>query len=218
MGKKIFTADQQQEVAKFVPGHTYVQIGCFVQSHYGIEFPPDRVKSWLSNHHLSTGLDGQFKKGRKASIATQFKSGERVSPKTEFKPGHKPNNWKPIGTVIMKADGYLWTKIRDDGVLYKRWHQTHILNWEKANGPVEPGMRLVFLDGDHHNVNVSNLRMVTNAELLAFNQRKLASKDPNTTESAILLAKLETKANMIRRKKKIKRPRGVHPSRHDRED
>lgn len=79
-------------------------------------------------------------------------------------------------------------------------------------------MRLVFLDGDHHNVNVSNLRMVTNAELLAFNQRKLASDDPNTTESAILLAKLETKANTIRRKKKIKRPRGAHPSRHDRED
>lgn len=205
-GKATFTKEQEQTVTGFVPGHSYAETAKFIQDQCGIAMMNDQVKRWIKNHHLNTGRDGRFKKGQSKNRYS-FKPGEHFSPKTEFKRGHRPANWKPIGTVITKGDGYLWTKISDEGPSYQRWRQTHILNWEQQNGPVPQGMRLVFLDGDHNNVDVSNLSLVSNSELLALNRRKLASSDPLVTQTAVLIARLDVKSNGIRKAESIHRHR-----------
>ena len=58
-------------------------------------------------------------------------------------------------------DGYLWIKVRtDEGANKKNWIQKHRYVWEQQNGEIPDGYKIVFLDGDKMNCDISNLDCV----------------------------------------------------------
>src|SRR6476661_2602212 len=83
---------------------------------------------------------------------------------TMFQPGTLNGKaaklWKPIGTERLCKDGYLERKLRDDGPPKDRWRAVHILEWERARGPVPKGHALKCLDGDRTNTDPSNWEAV----------------------------------------------------------
>lgn len=91
---------------------------------------------------------------------TQFKVGE----------GHKHFNYMPIGAT-RKIDGYLYRKVSDiRNVPHTRnWKLEHYLLWEKKRGPVPAGHAVVFRDGNRENIRLSNLELITRAELMRRN-------------------------------------------------
>lgn len=88
---------------------------------------------------------------------------------TQFKKGQKGHNWLPIGTEVMKSDGYLYRKMTDTGYPPRDWKQAHRLLWEEHYGPIPPGYHVLFIDGDRGNVTLGNLCLVSRADLARLN-------------------------------------------------
>ena len=165
---------------------------------FGTSYTTKQLTAFYKNHGLNSGLTGQFEKGHVP--INKGRKGMAMHPNavaTQFKPGHRPANKLPIGTVLEKADGYLWRKIGEGA---RDWRQEHILRWEEANGPLPEGGMITFLDGDKHNVEISNLKLINNDINLELNRRKLRTGDKELNETAILIADLSTKARKAKKK------------------
>lgn len=89
---------------------------------------------------------------------------------TQFKKGQKCHNWLPIGTEVFKTDGYLYRKMTDTGYPPRDWKQVHRLLWEQHYGPIPPGYRVRFIDDNRRNVTISNLCLVSRADLAGLNR------------------------------------------------
>lgn len=100
---------------------------------------------------------------------TQFKKGERRGVAVRL--------YQPIGTERVSKDGYRERKINDDMPLQKRWRAVHILNWEAVHGPLPKGHALVFRDGDRTHVVISNLELISRADLMRRNTRHNLPKE-----------------------------------------
>lgn len=138
----------------------------------------------------------QANRGHRRSPATEFKKGNKpwstgmrgihLSPATEFKPGclrgQAARNHRCVGWITERRDkpqngrkGKLrrWIKVREDGPPQKRWVRLAVYMWERVHGPVPEGMRLVHLDGDTMNSELTNLALMTCAQLLDFQRRTI---------------------------------------------
>ena len=107
---------------------------------------------------------------------TQFKKGQRT--------GAAARNWRPIGTILPDADGYLRIKVREaaKGEAFgfgnsRVWPQLHRYRWEQAHGPIPTGHALVFKDRDKSNVSLDNLELLSRRELMARNTVHNLPKD-----------------------------------------
>ncbi|MGD9954247.1 MAG: HNH endonuclease signature motif containing protein, partial [Burkholderiales bacterium] len=79
----------------------------------------------------------------------------------QFKKGRRPHNWLPIGTEVVRSDGYLARKMTDTGYPPRDWVQVHRLNWIAAHGPIPPRHVIRFKDGNKLNTAVENLEMLS---------------------------------------------------------
>lgn len=115
---------------------------------------------------------------------TQFKKGTRC--------GAANLNWRPIGTIIKSTDGYLRIKVADEpesiagsGSQSTNWQFIHKQVWEAAHGPIPPGHRLWWKDGNHENNLLENLELLSDAEHMA---RTTIHNLPPQLKETILLA------------------------------
>ena len=120
-----------------------------------------------------------------------------------FKKGQLPPNTEPIGTEKMLADGYIWVKVNDAPKTPKKvnWKQKHVLIWEQVNGPVPENHVVIFLDGDHENFDLDNLKMVSRATNARLNQNHLRRKDKELTEVGVAVAELLMTIHKAKRRK-----------------
>lgn len=126
---------------------------------------------------------------------TQFKKGCRLR--------HANQTYKPVGAERISKDGYLERKINDELPLQKRWRSVHLLVWEAANGPLPPGHAIVFRNGNRQDRSLSNLELVTRAQLMARNTvHNLPAPLPQTIQ---LLGALKRKINRGRREEQARR-------------
>ncbi len=169
-----------------------------VNATFGTDYTEKQVKQVKQRNHISSGLDGRFKpgttppnKGKKGYCAPGCEKGW-------FQKGHEPNNHLPVGSEVMRTDGYLQVKIAEPNV----WKLKHILVWEAANGPVPKGSAILFLDGNHENTSLENLMLITRAELARLNQNGLIRNDAELTKSGVLVARLISEIGKAKKKKK----------------
>jgi len=114
---------------------------------------------------------------------------------TQFKKGERPHNYQPIGTEAVKWDGYLWVKVADPDV----WKQKHILMWEKAYGPRQPGEKITFLNNDRFDIRLDNLAKVSDSVNSYMTSMHLRNSDPELARTGMNLAML---MEAVYRKKK----------------
>jgi hypothetical protein len=124
--------------------------------------------------------------------------------RTQFKPGHKPQKWVPVGSERITKDGYLQVKVKDirGGMSRKGWKSKHTIVWEKHHGPAPKGHVVIFGDGNNRNFDISNLILVSRAQLAIMNRRGLIKKDVRLTRSGALIAKVISKAGKRRKEQK----------------
>jgi len=91
---------------------------------------------------------------------------------TRFKKGQDPHNTVRIGAVRLTKDGYYEIKVRHlkIGGTNKNFEAVHRIIYEKAVGPIPPGCKVVFVDGNPKNLAIDNLRLRTLAESLQDNR------------------------------------------------
>ena len=163
-----------------------------------------RVKGFKSKHKLDSGLTGRFKKGHttfnKGLKQTDFMSDEAIerTKKTRFKKGLKSHNKKPLGSErICTKDGYIIVKVGEPDV----WEHKHRVVWEKVNGPIPKGRKIVFLDGDKNNISLDNLKIVSSGALAIVNRHIGLSDDEQLNETIYNTADLQAKLSNVEEEK-----------------
>ena len=121
--------------------------------------------------------DGSFAKGNTIGIETRFTS-EKMKG-NQYAKGNPPNKttfgildihkdkhpcWNG-GVQVMKKDCvYLF-----DEKSKNRRKRRPLAVWEEKNGELPKGMIIYHIDGNKHNDDIDNLRIITRAELLKLN-------------------------------------------------
>lgn len=194
-----FTDVQINYIRKIAPGRYVSEITEMFNKHFNLELKVSQIVSCKHNHKIASGIDCRFQKGmipankgKKGSMSPdQYK---RCSA-TMFKKGNIPSNRRPIGSERIDKNGYILIKIQD-GQKNKNWIRKHRYLYEQAYGKVPEGHKVIFADGNNRNFDLSNLILVSNAEELIMNKRKLFSENAEHTKTGAIIAKVLNKAKM----------------------
>lgn len=150
--------------------------------------------------NIQSGIvGGQFVKGQtsfnKGKKWSEYMSaeGQANSRKTTFKKGNVPPNRRPIGSERVDKNGYILIKVQD-GHKNKNWIRKHRYLYEQAHGKIPKGHKVIFADGNNRNFDLNNLILVSDAEELIMNQRKLFTENAEHTKVGANIAKLLSKA------------------------
>ena len=169
-------------------------------NHFGTDLTEQAISMQKVKYGLRSGnVGGQFQKGHVPSNKGKKMPKEQydICKSTMFKPGSKPKNTDSIGTEKMLSDGYVWVKVDDKPKVPKvvNWRQKHRIIWEQTYGPIPEGHMVIFLDGNHENFDIDNLAMITKAENLIMNRKRLFNPDKDITKTGVQLARLINVAN-----------------------
>lgn len=89
---------------------------------------------------------------------------------TQFKKGENGPRTMPIGSTRL-IEGYVYRKV--SAIPFQpytvNWKPEHVLLWTAAHGPVPPGYKLRFLNGDRQDIRLENLELVTHADVMRRN-------------------------------------------------
>lgn len=151
------------------------------------------------NHKIRSGRTGRIEKGHVPwNKGKPFDCPGREA--TQFKKGQMPHNYHPVGTEVVRTDGYLQVKVADP----KTWKLKHHLVWEEANGPIPKGHMIVFLNQDKTDTRLENLKLVKRSLMAIANKNGLIREDAEHTKTGLLIA--EVKQAAFRAKKNKKKP------------
>lgn len=194
MAEKNFTIEQERYLQKIIPGRLNSDVAEMMNDKYGLNYSAKTIGYWKNNRHIRSGVDTTFHKGYEPANKGKHQIPNGKSIETQFKVGHRPKNYMPVGSIVKKTDGHLWKKIRDDVPSRYCWKKLSRIVWERANGPVPKGYKIIFLDGNFAHCSLSNLAIVTLAAGLKMAQKHYFSKDPELTEFGKNTAELSSKA------------------------
>jgi len=176
-GPKLLNKAQITYLQKMYKTLTRKELTAALNKKFNIELTQQQVISFCKNHDIKSGRSGHFTNGHEAWNAGT--KGLMKGSSTSFKKGNKPKNVRPIGHErICKKDGYIWIKIPAKNPYTGhngRYVQKHRLIWEKQHGKIPSNKVLNFIDGNKLNCQLSNLELITRAELAQFNKHCLNS-------------------------------------------
>lgn len=163
----------------------------------------EQIKAFRGNHGLNSGLTGCFKKGmvphNKGKKKEEYMSAENVK-KTNA-------NWEKFrqlgcvpyekGTIKRNKNGYFYIKtVNEDG--NHKWEGLPRHIYEKHNGKIPKGYKVIHLDGNKGNNNIENLMLVSNGELAQINKENyIVEENPELSKSGVLITRL---SNSVKRK------------------
>ena len=188
-----YTKEELDYIRKIAPGRHYHEIVEMFNRKFEFQINVKKLKETLRNHKISTGLTGRFEKG-----ITPHNKGKKfpgTGNKTTFRKGATPHNKMKVGEDAVTTDGYVKTKIAEPNV----WEYKHKLIWKEKNGPIPEGHSVIFADGNRMNLDIDNLLLVSKAELLMLNRRRLISGDSELTKTGLNVVKVMNKIHKIKK-------------------
>lgn len=160
----------------------------------------NQIKYFKRNHKLDSGLNGQFIKGHKTF--NKGKKWDEYMPKksqinckkTTFKKGNIPPNHREVGEERTNVDGYIEIKVSEPN----KWELKHRYIYKQHYGSIPKGYKVIFLDGNKTNLNISNLKAISSHEELIMNEYGLRYGKKELTKSAHIVAQIETKRRELK--------------------
>lgn len=195
MDKKVerYTKEELDYIRKITPGRHYHEIVDMFNKKFERQIDSKKLKCTLRNHGISTGLTGRFEKG-----ITPHNKGKKfpgTGNRTTFRKGATPHNKMKVGEDAITTDGYVKTKIAEPDV----WEYKHKLIWTEAHGPIPEKHSIIFADGNKLNLSIDNLLLVSKAELLMLNRKKLISENSELTKTGLNVVKVMNKVYKIKK-------------------
>ena len=191
--RRRYTGEEIDFLRKNAPGRHYHEIVEMFNKKFEYQIDAKKLKYTLRNHNISTGLSGQFEKG--IIPHNKGKKFPGTGNRTTFRKGATPHNKMDVGEDTITTDGYVKTKIAEPDV----WEYKHKLIWKEKNGPIPEGHSVIFADGNKLNIDIDNLLLVSKAELLMMNRRKLISEDSELTKTGLNVVKVMNKIHKIKK-------------------
>lgn len=192
-----YTAEEQKFMTEYVPGHSYREIQKAFTEKFGWEISLGQVRAYIKNHHLNTGRTGRFQKGQEPYNKGRKGVCAAGSDKTWFKKGHIPENYRPVGSERVNADGYIEVKVADPD----KWKMKHRVVWESVNGKIPKGSIIIFRDNDKTNTNIDNLLIIKRGTHAVLNNTGLCEYSGEFKETAIRIAELKSASYKAKKKK-----------------
>jgi hypothetical protein len=183
-----WTAKDDARMRELYPHHSTAdvarQLGRTIAAVYG------RAASYglhKSAEYLASPAACRLRRGDNVGTRTRFQKGQAPPNKGLRRPGWGPGRmketqfrkgerhgranhvYKPIGTERISKDGYLERKVNDDLPLQARWRAVHLIEWEKANGPLPKGFAVCFANGDKRDIRLENFTLISRADLCRRN-------------------------------------------------
>ena len=190
---KRYTKEELDFIRKNAPGRHYKEIVEMFNKKFERQIDAKKLNYTLRNHNISTGLSGRFEKGHvPVNKGKKFPGTGNI---TTFKKGNIPANKMKVGEDVITTDGYVKTKIAEPNV----WEYKHKLIWAEAHGPVPEKHSVIFADGNKLNLSIDNLLLVSRAELLMLNRRKLISENSELTKTGLNVVKVMNKVYKIKK-------------------
>lgn len=142
------------------------------------------------------GLEGKGKKIMNGRMPwNKGLKGVNLANSTSFKKGRIPPNKLKNGTETTRADGYVWIKHNDEWILKQRYI------YEKHYGKIKEGYKVVLLDSDKNNLDISNLALANTKEIFIMNRDGLIRKNTEITRAGLNIARIEAKIGEIEKGK-----------------
>ena len=193
----IYTPEERSFFEEFTAGHSYKEIQQEFIRRFGWEISIKKIKGCIARYNLNTGRNGRFVKGQ-VGPTKGMKLGKHKNDSGCFRKGHIPKNHRPVGSERITVDGYVEIKTAEP----KTWRFKHVVVWEAEHGPVPKGYRVIFLDSNRQNIDLNNLKMISNKVHARMCQSKLFSKDPMITLAGVHMAELAAAIGDAKRKRK----------------
>lgn len=159
---RLTTPEQDEYMRAHSKGKSGEELIRIMQEQFGITFTKAQMKGYKKRKNINTGLTGCYEKGH-----VPLNKGRKMSPEiykkaepTMFKKGNIPQNYRPVGSERIAADGYVWVKVKDP----RTWREKHVIVWEAAYGPRPEGHKIIFADRNKTNFALDNLILISNAE------------------------------------------------------
>lgn len=184
-----YTLEQRRFIEKNYAGIKTADLTEMFNATFGTELTRNQIRTYLKNHKLHNGVVCRFpkghipaNKGKKMSAAAYS-----LAAPTMFKKGHIPANHKPVGSErIDKKQGYHLIKTAEPNV----WRLKHVILWEKYNGQVPKGYKVVFANQDRDDIRIDNLILVSDAQMAVVNKRRMVYPNADLTKASLSLANL----------------------------
>lgn len=190
-----------------------------VNAKFGTNYTAKQMKSYRQRYGIKSGLTGWYQKGhapgnKGKKLEEYVKDPERVEDirrrisATQFKNGQTPPNEKQIGDITIRnvysrhgevVEQYKFVKVSMEGGHWDRWTQLHRKVWEDHNGPIPKDMCIGFKDGNTLNCDIDNLMLMRRSEIAVMTKKGLRFEDPDLTETALYMVRLQQAANKRRK-------------------
>lgn len=188
-----YTKEELDYIRKIAPGRHYHEIVEMFNKKFERQIDAKKLKETLGNHGISTGLTGRFEKGHVP--VNKGKKFPGTGNRATFRKGNVPANKMNVGEDIITTDGYVKTKIAEPNL----WEYKHKLIWAEAHGPIPEKHSVIFADGNKLNLSIDNLLLVSRAELLMLNRRRLISENSELTKIGLNVVKVMGKVYKIKK-------------------
>ena len=195
-----YTEDENEFIRKYHEGLTGKELTYLFNQKFGTDVS---VKNLILHKTYRMKLKGTKNTGKflKGSIPWNkgLKGWQKVKPSNLFKKGQLPKQTRPIGDERVTTGGFVEVKIGMPNmwklkhhVIYEKYHNEKIGRWDKV----------IFLDGNKRNFDISNLKKISNSEQSFLANAKLLGNNPENNKTALLLAKLTSTVKRIEKKVK----------------
>lgn len=200
--KHTYTKEQEQFLKDNVKGISLKELTKRFNEHFNLDMKESQISNKKKNLNIKSGVNGQFQKGNKPHNKGlrwsdyMSKAGQENSRKTTFKKGNIPSNHRNLYEERFDKDGYIEIKIKEPN----QWEFKHRFIYENKYGKIPKGHKIIFLDGDKYNLDIDNLKLVSNAEELIMNKNNLRYNNKDLTNTGHLIAKVLIKRNNTAKK------------------
>ena len=195
--KHTYTQIEDKFLKDNVKGITLKELTRKFNNEFKTKVTESAIGNRKSKLNIRSGIvGGQFKKGQEPWNKGKKMSDEQYEKirKTMFKKGNVPANKKEIGSErVDKKNNYIIIKVQDEENKEK-WVGKHRYIYEQKYGKIPKGYKVIFADRNNRNFDLDNLVLVSNAEELIMNQRKLFSKKGEYTKTGVRIARILNKA------------------------
>ena len=198
-GKSKFPEGTNEFMQQIIPGRSSEEIADLVNARFGPgTMTVEQVRTYKKNHKIPSGVDTRYKPGQVPMNKGTHPPTKGRMAETQFKKGNRPHNALPIGSEVLRDDGYLQVKIAEPDV----WKLKHRLVWEQHNGPIPEGGLVVFRDGNPLNTDISNLALIDKSVNVRLNHMKIRHvESPKLFDTAVLVATIASEAGRRKRDK-----------------
>lgn len=200
MKKNKWTDEVVQFMIDNYKGRDNIELANLLNDKFNMNTNEDRVsneKSKLKKRgiDLTTGINrGCFKKGHipiNKGTKGMFNIGGN---KTSFKKGNIPHNHREVGEERIGKDDYIEIKVEEPS----KWKLKHRHIYEQHYGFITKGYKVIFLDGNKRNFDISNLKAISPHEELIMNEYNLRFNKKELTESGYIIAQIEKRRRQLK--------------------